>query len=99
MAESTPNVMEQIVSLCKRRAFVYPASEIYGGLNGFWDYRPLGGLLKNNIRGWWGRNMVECPPLGPDGHLIERVGIGSEISQNPQTGVAAGHAATVTDPR
>src|SRR5436190_19494022 len=55
MAEATANVMEQIVSLCKRRAFVYPASEIYGGLNGFWDYGPLGVLLKNNIRDWWWR--------------------------------------------
>src|SRR5438477_3901760 len=98
MAESTSNVMEQIVSLCKRRAFVYPASEIYGGLNGFWDYGPLGVLLKNNIRDSWWRNMVECPPLGPDGHPIEMVGIDSAIIQNPKTWVASGHAATFTDP-
>src|SRR5437867_750752 len=98
MSESSPNVMEQIVSLCKRRGFIYPASEIYGGLNGFWDYGPLGCLLKNNIRDWWWRNMVECPPLGPDGHPIDMVGIDSAIIQNPKTWVASGHASTFTDP-
>src|SRR5438552_17138019 len=98
MPESPPNVMEQIVSLCKRRAFIYPASEIYGGLNGFWDYGPLGVLLKNNIRDWWWRNMVECPPLGPDGHPLDMVGIDSSIIQNPKTWVASGHATTFTDP-
>src|SRR5262245_33484147 len=85
------NLMEQIVSLCKRRAFVYPASEIYGGINGYWDYGPLGSLLKNNVRDWWWRNMVECPPIGPDGHPIEMVGLDSAIVQNPRTWVASGH--------
>src|SRR5438552_2196521 len=98
MPESPPNVMEQIVSLCKRRAFIYPASEIYGGINGFWDYGPLGTLLKNNIRDWWWRNMVECPPLGPDGHPIDMVGVDTAIIQNPKTWVASGHATTFTDP-
>src|SRR5437016_9219860 len=98
MPDSTPNVMEQIVSLCKRRAFIYPASEIYGGLNGFWDYGPLGTLLKNNIRDWWWRNMVECPPLGPDGHPIDMVGVDTAIIQNPKTWVASGHAAGFSDP-
>jgi glycyl-tRNA synthetase len=91
-------VMEQIVSLCKRRGFVYPASEIYGGLNGFWDYGPLGVLLKNNIRDWWWRNMVICPPIGPDGHPVEMVGIDTAIIQNPKTWVASGHAAGFSDP-
>src|SRR4051812_31161806 len=95
---TTPNVMEQIVSLCKRRGFVYPASEIYGGLNGFWDYGPLGVLLKNNIRDWWWRNMVECPPLGPDGHPIDMVGLDSAIIQHPKTWIASGHAAGFSDP-
>src|SRR6267142_2409963 len=72
--------MEQIVSLCKRRGFVYPASEIYGGLNGFWDYGPLGVLLKNNIRDHWWRNMVETPPIGPDGHPVDMVGIATAIT-------------------
>src|SRR5271170_4168508 len=91
-------VMEKIVSLCKRRGFIYPASEIYGGLNGFWDYGPLGVLLKNNIRDDWWRNMVECPPIGPDGHPIDMVGIDSAIIQNPKTWVASGHAGGFSDP-
>jgi glycyl-tRNA synthetase len=96
MADAT--LMEKLVSLCKRRGFIYPASEIYGGLNGFWDYGPLGVLLKNNIRDWWWRNMVECPPIGPDGHPIDMVGIDTAIIQNPKTWVASGHAATFADP-
>ena len=96
MAEA--NLMEQIVSLCKRRGFVYPASEIYGGLNGFWDYGPLGVLLKNNIRDSWWRNMVITPPIGPDGHPIEMVGLDSAIIQHPKTWVASGHAVNFNDP-
>jgi glycyl-tRNA synthetase len=97
MPEST-NVMEQIVALCKRRAFVYAASDIYGGLNGFWDYGPLGVLLKNNIRDWWWRNMVEVPPIGPDGHPVEMVGVDTAIIQNPKTWVASGHVGGFSDP-
>ena len=92
------SVMEQIVSLCKRRGFVYPASEIYGGLNGFWDYGPLGVLLKNNVRDWWWQNMVLSPPIGPDGHPVEIVGLDSSIIQNPKTWMASGHLATFADP-
>jgi glycyl-tRNA synthetase len=92
------SIMEQIVSLAKRRGFVYPASEIYGGINGFWDYGPLGVLLKNNIRDWWWHEMVACPPLGPDGHPIEMVGLDSAIIQNPKTWVASGHAGGFSDP-
>ncbi len=93
-----PNVMEQIVSLCKRRGFIYPASEIYGGLRGFWDYGPLGVLLKNNIRDHWWRNMVECPPIGPDGHPVDIVGLDSAIIQHPMTWEASGHVASFNDP-
>jgi glycyl-tRNA synthetase len=96
MADSS--VMEKLVSLCKRRGFIYPASEIYGGLNGFWDYGPLGVLLKNNIRDWWWRNMVITPPIGPDGHPVDIVGLDSSIIQHPKTWVASGHAAGFTDP-
>ena len=96
MAESS--VMEKIVSLCKRRGFVYPASEIYGGLNGFWDYGPLGVLLKNNIRDSWWRDMVECPPIGPDGHPLDIVGLDSSIIQHPKTWVASGHVGGFADP-
>src|SRR3954469_11850624 len=95
---SNTNVMEQIVSLCKRRGFIYPASEIYGGIRGFWDYGPPGVLLKNNIRDWWWRNMVECPPIGPDGHPIDMVGIDSSIIQHPKTWEASGHVAGFSDP-
>src|SRR4051794_41550588 len=90
--------MEQIVSLCKRRGFVYPASEIYGGINGFWDYGPLGSLLKNNIRDSWWRTMVEAPPIGPDGHPIDMVGVDTSIIQNPKTWVASGHVGGFSDP-
>ena len=51
--------MEKIVSLCKRRGFVYPSSEIYGGIGGFWDFGPLGVLMKNNIKKLWWKAMVE----------------------------------------
>jgi glycyl-tRNA synthetase len=93
-----PNVMEAIVSLAKRRGFVYQASEIYGGLRGFWDYGPLGVLLKNNIRDWWWRCMVECPPIGPDGDIVDMVGLDSAIIQHPKTWEASGHTATFADP-
>ena len=93
-----PSVMEQIVSLCKRRGFVYPASEIYGGLNGFWDYGPLGVLLKNNVRDWWWQQTVLSPPVGPDGHPVEIVGLDSSIIQNSKTWVASGHVGGFSDP-
>ena len=99
MADSTGgNVMEQIVSLCKRRGFIFAASEIYGGIRGFWDYGPLGVLLKNNIRDHWWRNTVKCPPIGPDGHPVEMVGLDSAIIQHPKTWEASGHTATFADP-
>src|SRR5580698_6612960 len=90
--------MQKIVALCKRRGFVFQASEIYGGLNGFWDYGPLGTLLKNNIRDAWWREMVLCPRIGPDGEPLSMVGIDSAIIQHPQTWVASGHAAGFNDP-
>src|SRR5438105_8357488 len=97
-AAARVNVMEQIVSLCKRRGFVYPASEIYGGIRGFWDYGPLGILLKNNVRDWWWHNMVLCPPIGPDGHPVDMVGLDSAIIQHPKTWEASGHVAGFNDP-
>ena len=75
--------MDEIVALAKRRGFVYPASEIYGGINGFWDYGPLGTALKNNIRDHWWRDLVDCPPLGPDGDPLQIVGLDSAIIQSP----------------
>ncbi len=90
--------MEELVALCKRRGFVYPASEIYGGINGFWDYGPLGTLLKNNIRDWWWKRLVECPPIGPDGEPVDIVGLDSAIIQNPKTWEASGHVGGFSDP-
>ncbi|MEM9420635.1 MAG: glycine--tRNA ligase, partial [Planctomycetota bacterium] len=90
--------MDELVALCKRRGFVYPASEIYGGLNGFWDYGPLGTALKNNIRDHWWKHMVECPPIGPDGNPVSIVGLDSSIIQNPKTWEASGHVGGFSDP-
>ncbi|QDU70245.1 glycine--tRNA ligase [Mucisphaera calidilacus] len=90
--------MEDIVALCKRRGFVYPASDIYGGINGFWDYGPLGTALKNNIRDWWWKQTVECPPIGPDGEPLSVVGLDSAIIQNPKTWEASGHVGGFNDP-
>ena len=90
--------MQKIVALAKRRGFVFQASELYGGINGFWDYGPLGVLLKNNIRDAWWRAMVLTPPIGPDGEPLSIVGLDSAIIQHPQTWVASGHAAGFSDP-
>ncbi len=96
--ENQTKSMDEIVALAKRRGFVYPASEIYGGINGFWDYGPLGVLLKNNLRDAWWNDMVIAPPLGPDGHPISIVGLDSSIIQNPKTWEASGHVGGFNDP-
>lgn len=98
MANTTGKSMDDIVALCKRRGFVYPSSEIYGGINGFWDYGPLGVQLKNNVRDDWWRNLVDCPPTGPDGYPLQIVGVDSAIIQNPRTWEASGHVAGFNDP-
>ncbi|MCB9979442.1 MAG: glycine--tRNA ligase [Rhodospirillales bacterium] len=100
---SDENMMKDLVSLCKRRGFVFPASDIYGGINGFWDYGPLGVELKNNLRDLWWKWMVLCPPLGPEGTEyagapVSMVGLDSSIIQNPKTWEASGHVAGFTDP-
>ena len=97
-AKKVPSRTEALVSLCKRRGFIYPASEIYGGLNGFWDYGPLGVELKNNLRDAWWDDMVRNPPIGPDGEPVEIVGLDSSIIQNPKTWEASGHVGGFTDP-
>ncbi len=98
MTQSGSERMEKIVALSKRRGFVFPASDIYGGINGFWDYGPLGVQLKNNLRDAWWRDMVECPPLGPDGHPLSIVGLDSSIIQNPRAWEASGHLSGFSDP-
>jgi glycyl-tRNA synthetase len=90
--------MDDLVSLCKRRGFIYPASEIYQGINGFWDYGPLGVELKNNLRDAWWNDMVRCPPIGPDGEPLSIVGVDTSIIQNPRTWEASGHVGGLSDP-
>lgn len=90
--------MKDIVALCKRRGFIFAASDIYGGINGFWDFGPLGTELKNNLRDRWWKDMVLCPPLGPDGAPIEIVGVDSAIIQNPKSWEASGHVGGFNDP-
>lgn len=90
--------MDDIVALCKRRGFIFPASEIYGGINGFWDFGPLGIELKNNLRDAWWHDMVRCPPPGPDGEMLSIVGLDSSIIQNPKVWEASGHVGGFNDP-
>lgn len=90
--------MKDIVALCKRRGFIFPASDIYGGINGFWDYGPLGVELKNNLRDRWWKDTVIAPPLGPDGEPVQIVGVDSSIIQNPRAWEASGHVGGFSDP-
>ncbi len=90
--------MKDIVSLCKRRGFIFAASDIYGGINGFWDYGPLGTELKNNLRDRWWHDMVIAPPIGFDGAPISIVGVDSSIIQNPRCWEASGHVGGFNDP-
>ncbi len=82
--------MEDIVSLCKRRGFIYPGSEIYGGLAGTYDYGPLGISLKRNITNLWWKTFVD--------DRDDMYGIDSTIIMNPNVWVASGHVATFNDP-
>ena len=82
--------MDKIVALCKGRGFVYPGSEIYGGLANTWDYGPLGVELKNNIKKAWWKKFVQESPYN--------VGLDSAILMNPQTWVASGHLGGFSDP-
>ncbi len=82
--------MEKIVSLCKGRGFVYPGSEIYGGLANTWDYGPLGVELKNNVKKAWWKKFVQESQYN--------VGLDSAILMNPTTWVASGHVGGFSDP-
>jgi len=90
--------MDKLVSLCKRRGFIFQSSEIYGGINGFWDYGPLGVELKKNIKEAWWQDMVRNPPPGPDGQEISMVGVDCAIIMNPKTWEASGHVGGFADP-
>lgn len=84
------NLMEKIVSLCKRRGFIFPGSEIYGGLKGTWDYGPLGSELKHNIKEAWWSYMVR--------QRDNIVGMQAAIFMNPRAWEASGHTQSFTDP-
>jgi glycyl-tRNA synthetase len=90
--------MEKLVALCRRRGFIFQSSEIYGGINGFWDYGPLGVELKRNIKEAWWQDMVRNPPPGPEGQEISMVGLDCAIIMNPNVWVASGHASGFADP-
>ena len=82
--------MEKIVSLCKRRGFIYPSSEIYGGINGFWDYGPLGAELKRNVKELWWNAMTR--------QRDDVAGLEATIIMSPQIWKASGHVDTFSDP-
>ena len=87
---NSEKTMDKIVALCKGRGFVYPGSEIYGGLSNSWDYGPLGVEFKNNVkRAWWKKFVQESP---------YNVGLDSAILMNPQVWVASGHVGGFSDP-
>jgi glycyl-tRNA synthetase len=91
MAEPKTNeLMEKIVSLCKRRGFIFQSSEIYGGLNGFWDYGPLGAELKRNVKEIWWNSMTR--------QRDDVVGLEATIIMHPQIWKASGHVDTFSDP-
>ena len=88
--KNTEKTMEKIVALCKGRGFIYPGSEIYGGLANTWDYGPLGVEFKNNVkRAWWKKFIQESP---------YNVGLDAAILMNPKTWVASGHVGGFSDP-
>src|SRR3954454_10050429 len=82
--------MEKIVALCKRRGFVYPGSDLYGGLANTWDYAPLGVELKNNIKRLWWRNFVH--------RRRDMVGLDAGILMHPRVWEASGHVVNFNDP-
>lgn len=84
------DLMDKIVALCKRRGFIYPGSEIYGGLGGTWDYGPLGAELKRNIKNEWWKDVVQFRE--------DIVGIDTAIMLNPRVWVASGHVEAFVDP-
>ncbi len=90
MPEPAPELMEKVVNLTKRRGFVFPASEIYGGFRSTYDYGPLGVLLKRNVMEAWWRSMVQLRD--------DIVGLDSAILMTPKVWEASGHLATFTDP-
>lgn len=83
-------ILEKIVALCKRRGFIYPGSEIYGGLAGTWDYGPLGVLFKKNLKDLWWKDAVQLRE--------DIVGVDTAIMMNPKAWEASGHVEAFADP-
>ena len=90
MAKEEQNLLEKVVSLCKRRGFIFPGSEIYGGLAGFYDYGPLGVEMKNNLKSLWWKWMTK--------EHEDIVGIDGAIITNPEVWEASGHVKSFVDP-
>src|SRR5512132_1242186 len=82
--------MDKLVSLCKRKGFIFQSSEIYGGLNGFWDYGPLGADLKRNVKEFWWNSMTRLRD--------DVVGLDATIIMHPRIWKASGHVDTFSDP-
>jgi glycyl-tRNA synthetase len=100
-SSSTSKSMDAIMSLCKRRGFIYQASEIYGGINGFWDYGPLGAQLKKNLKDAWWEDMIMVPcwgQRGPGGEKVRNLPLETCIIQHPKVWEASGHLAGFADP-
>src|SRR6195256_6947070 len=81
--------MEKVVSLAKRRGFIFQSSEIYGGINGFWDYGPLGAELKHNVKDLWWNTMTR--------QRDDVAGLEATIIMSPEIWKASGHVATFAD--
>ena len=88
--KNSEKTLDMIVNLCKNRGFIYPGSEIYGGLANSWDYGPLGVEFKNNVKKAWLKKFVQESPYN--------VGLDAAILMNPQTWVTTGHVASFSDP-
>ena len=98
MTETTTKRMEDIVGLCRRRGFIFQSSEIYGGINGFWDYGPYGSELKRNLKNLWWEDIVHGDVTGPNGDRVKIVGVDCTIIMNPKTWIASGHVGGFNDP-
>ena len=94
----TTHSMDDIVALCRRRGFIWQSSELYGGINGFWDYGPLGTELKRNLRDAWWQDIVRADLTGPDGKPFDVVGVDCTIIMNPKVWEASGHVGGFNDP-
>jgi len=98
---NTPKSMDAIMALCKRRGFIFQASDIYGGINGFWDYGPLGAQMKKNLREAWWQDMIMNPAWGrkgPNGDRVKCVPVETRIIQHPKVWEASGHVGGFNDP-